>query len=86
MKKIFHRKQHAFREQVLRETHMKKVHLEIVFFKNRGEFNKTLCNKKQNLCVSLLRQEVQGLQAFAFSVVTVNYEHTKPRIKRKRRG
>ena len=30
-------------------------------------------------------QEVQGPQAFAFSVVTVNYEHTKPRFKRKRR-
>ena len=29
---------------------------------------------------------VQELQAFAFSVVTVNDEHTKPRFKIKRRG
>ena len=32
------------------------------------------------------KQEVQGLQAFVFSVVTVNDEHTKLRFKRKRRG
>ena len=33
-----------------------------------------------------IKQEVQGLQAFTFSVVTVNDEHTKPRFKRKRSG
>ena len=33
-----------------------------------------------------LRQGVQGLQAFAFCLVTVNDEHTKPRFKRKLRG
>ena len=32
------------------------------------------------------KQEVQKLQAFAFSVVTVNDEHNKPRFKRKRRS
>ena len=32
------------------------------------------------------QQEAQGLQTFAFSVVTANDEHTKPRLKRKRRG
>ena len=31
-------------------------------------------------------QEVQGLQAFAFYVITVNDEHTKPRFKKNRRG
>ena len=32
-------------------------------------------------------QKVHGLlQAFAFSVVTVNHEHKKPRFKRKRTG
>ena len=29
------------------------------------------------------QQGVQGLQAFAFSVVTVNDAHTKPKFKRK---
>ena len=33
--------------------------------------------------VTLTIQEVQGLQAIAFSVATVNDEHTKPRFKRK---
>ena len=32
------------------------------------------------------KQVVQGLKALAFSVVTVNDEHTKPRFKRKSRG
>ena len=32
------------------------------------------------------KKEVQGLQAFAFSVLTVNDEHAKPRFKRKCRG
>ena len=31
-------------------------------------------------------QEVQALQAFTFSIVTVNHEHAKPRFKRKLRG
>ena len=31
-------------------------------------------------------KEVQGLQAFAFCVVTVNDKHTKPESKRKIRG
>ena len=29
------------------------------------------------------KQGVQGMQAFAFCVVTINDEHTKPRFKRK---
>ena len=33
-----------------------------------------------------LKQGVQGLQAFAFCVVTVNYKYTEPKFKRKRRG
>ena len=33
-----------------------------------------------------IKQEVQGLQAFAFFVVTVNDGHTKLRFKKKRRG
>ena len=41
---------------------------------------------KTNLLCLKHKQEVQGLQAFAFSVVTVNDKHTKPRLKRKRRG
>lgn len=32
------------------------------------------------------QQGVQGLQAFAFCVVTVNDEHAKPRFKRKLKG
>ena len=31
-------------------------------------------------------QGVQGLQAFAFCVVTVNEKHTEPRFKRERAG
>ena len=34
----------------------------------------------------LVEQEAQGLQVFAFSVVTVNAEHTKSRFKRRRMG
>ena len=34
----------------------------------------------------MFKREVQGLQAFAFSVVTVNDEHKKHRFKRKGRG
>ena len=30
-----------------------------------------------------VKEEVKGLQAFSFCVATVNYEHTKPRFKRK---
>ena len=33
-----------------------------------------------------MKQEVQGLQAFAFCVVAVNDEHTIPRFKRRRGG
>ena len=33
-----------------------------------------------------VKQEVQGLQAFAFPVVTVIEEHAKPRFKRKLRS
>ena len=33
-----------------------------------------------------MKQEVQGLQAFAFSVVTVSDEHAKSRLKRKLGG
>ena len=32
------------------------------------------------------KQKVKGLQMFAFSVVTVNDEHTQPRFKRRRKG
>ena len=32
------------------------------------------------------QQEIQGLQAFAFFVITVNDEHTKPRLKENPRG
>ena len=32
------------------------------------------------------QQTVQGLQAFAFSVLIVNDKHTGPRFKRKSRG
>ena len=32
------------------------------------------------------KQKVQGLQAFVLFVVNVNDEHTKPRLKGKRRG
>ena len=32
------------------------------------------------------RQGVQGLKTFAFCIVTVNDEHTKPRVRRKLRG
>ena len=34
----------------------------------------------------LIRQGVQGLQAFAFFVVIINDKHTKPRFKRKLGG
>ena len=37
-----------------------------------------------NYCI--FYQGVQGLQGFAFCVVTVNDEHTKPRFTRKHRG
>ena len=33
-----------------------------------------------------MKQEVQGLQAFAFCVVTINDKHTIPRFKRRRGG
>ena len=33
-----------------------------------------------------IKQEVQGLQAFAFPVVTFNDEHAKKRLKRNVRG
>ena len=33
-----------------------------------------------------MQQGVQGLEAFAFCVVTVNDEHTKHRFKRNRRS
>ena len=42
--------------------------------------------KENKAIVQEIRQEVQGLQAFAFSILTVNDEYTKPRFKRKRRG
>ena len=35
---------------------------------------------------NILKQGVQGLQAFAFCVINVNDEHTKPRFRRKCRG
>ena len=38
------------------------------------------------MCLLLIQEGVQGLQAFAFCVVTVNDEHTKPYFKTKRRG
>ena len=33
-----------------------------------------------------IKHGVQGLQVFAFCVVTANDKHTEPRLKRKRRG
>ena len=43
--------------------------------------------EKKNLLMKVnIKQEVQGLQAFAFSVVTVNDEHKKPGFKIKCRG
>ena len=35
---------------------------------------------------NIIQQEAQGIQAFAFCVVTVNDKHAEPRLKRKRRG
>ena len=44
-------------------------------------------NKHSKLFVLLIvKQEVQGLQAFAFPVVTVNNEHAKSSLKRSLRG
>ena len=36
--------------------------------------------------LSKLKQEIQGLQAFAFPVETVNNKYAKSRFKRKLRG
>ena len=49
------------------------------------DFN-TRVMKENKAIVQEIWQEVQGLQAFAFSVLNVNDEHTKPRFKRKRKG
>ena len=55
-----------------------------------------LCRSQRSFCKfrksclhrsnSQKKEEVQGQQGFAFSAVTVNGEHTKPRFRRKRRG
>ena len=42
--------------------------------------------ENNNLISFKVQQEVQGLQAFAFSVVTVNDEHRKPGFKVKCKG
>ena len=45
------------------------------------------CLLKFNFCYpTKKKQEVQGLKAFAFPVVTVNDEHATSRFKRKLRG
>ena len=58
---------------------------EIFLCRSQSSFYKILkiCLYRSN---SQKKQEVQGLQVFAFSVVTVHDEHTKPRFRRKRRG
>ena len=38
------------------------------------------------LLIHSYKQEVQGLQAFAFCVETVNVKRTEPMFKRRRRG
>ena len=43
-------------------------------------------NAKCFLAFKQTKQKVKGLQKFAFSVVTVNDEHTKPRFKRRPKG
>ena len=45
--------------------------------------NETLCDLVPFVQI---KQGVQGLQAFAFRVVTVNEKHKKPRFKRKFMG
>ena len=50
-----------------------------------NNINSSKVNFSQKSLYFKFEQEVQGPQAFAFSVVTVNSEHTKPRFKRKRR-
>ena len=53
-------------------------------------FHAVTCTIIEKLPIEKLQlEELQGvweLQAFAFCVVTVNDEHTKPRFKRKLRG
>ena len=59
--------------------------LYIFFGFSHPSFLQVMSNQKCNLItfdISLIKQKVQGLQAFAFSVVTVNDEHTKPRLKK----
>ena len=41
---------------------------------------------QHNNLIYILKQGVQGLQAFAFCVVTINDKYMEPRFKRKRTG
>ena len=43
-------------------------------------------NSMSKLSLFDTKHKVHGLQVFAFSVLTINDEHTKPRFKRNRRG
>ena len=45
---------------------------------------RTFCEVKKIMYTK--KQGVQGLQAFAFCVLTVNNKHMERRFKRKRRG
>ena len=59
----------------------------LAFCKVNLNFCKTkVCKDNKNTMQNVKEQRVQGLQAFAFCVVTINDEHTKPRLKRKRKG
>ena len=54
-------------------------------FGNKNSFAKK-SERSEEKSSPQAKQEVEELQAFAFSIVTVNAEHTKPRFKRKLRG
>ena len=54
-------------------------------FGNKNSFAKK-SERSEEKSPPQAKQEVEELQAFAFSIVTVNAEHTKPRFKRKLRG
>ena len=45
-----------------------------------------MAKRKGEISRAYVKQEDQGLKAFAFCVVTVDNEPTKPRFKRKIRG
>ena len=57
------------------------VQIENFIEKSGDNISKTLWE-----CFQLMKQEVQGLQAFSFPIETVYDEHAKSRFKRKLRG